>query len=89
MITSALFSFFSKILIVHCNININDKELAKTLSVHPYFLSNYRKGARNFNFERCVEIISILKESDLKSKGIGGNFDYSHIIDTLIKIISR
>ena len=89
MITSALFSFFSKILIVHSNININEKELAKTLSVHPYFLSNYRKGARNFNFERCVEIISILNETDQKAKGILGNFDYSHIVDTLIKIISK
>ena len=89
MITSALFSFFSKILIMHSNINSNEKELAKILSVHPYFLSNYRKGVRNFNFERCVEIISILKETDLKSKGIGGNFDYSLTVDMLIKIISK
>ena len=83
------FFFFSKILIMHSNINVNDKELAKNFISASLFLSNYRRGVRNFNFESCVEIISILKETDLKSKGIGGNFDYSHIIDTIIKIISR
>ena len=72
-IIGALFSFFSKLLIIHSLNSVSDKAIAQKLNIHPYFLANYKKGCSNYSFDNCLRIVSVLKKYDLKFKGIQSN----------------
>jgi DNA polymerase-3 subunit delta len=68
---TVLFSFFSKLLLLH---NAKDKSrtgLASMLKVHPYFIPDYQKASKIYSPSRVISIISWLREYDVKSKGLG------------------
>lgn len=67
---NSLYYFFSKILIVHSIKDKNQQSVASALKVNPFFAKDYIKGAQTFNVNKLVFIISILREYDLKSKGV-------------------
>ncbi len=68
---SALFQFFSKVLLYYFVPNKNDKsEVAKILGVSPYFLDDYVSASQKYNKAKVVKIISILREFDARSKGV-------------------
>jgi DNA polymerase-3 subunit delta len=70
---SLLFSFFSQLLHFH---GLNDKSprnVASALKVNPYFVNDYVTAARNFPMKKVSEVVSILREFDVKSKGVGSN----------------
>ena len=66
---SSLFYFFSKVLAVHFMNNETNGSIAKALQIPTYFVSDYLLARRNYSRAKVVEIISILREFDLKSKG--------------------
>jgi len=67
-----LHSYFSKILKFHFLKNkTNDKLVASALGVNPFFVKDYKSAARLYNPKKLVTIINLLREYDLKSKGIG------------------
>jgi DNA polymerase-3 subunit delta len=67
-----LHSYFSKILKFHFLKNkTNDKLIATALGVNPFFVKDYKSAARLYNPKKLVSIINLLREYDLKSKGIG------------------
>jgi len=67
-----LHSYFSKILKFHFLKNkTNDKLVASALGVNPFFVKDYKSAARLYNPKKLVSIINLLREYDLKSKGIG------------------
>jgi len=68
---SSLFYFFSKVLALHFMQSSSSREIATTLQINPYFIGDYQSAARNYSRIKTVEIISILREFDLKSKGYG------------------
>jgi DNA polymerase-3 subunit delta len=68
---TTLYYFFTKVLILHYTENRSTKNLAAVLKVSPYFVPDYQKAARLYSVERIKRIISMLREYDLKSKGIG------------------
>ncbi|PKP18821.1 MAG: DNA polymerase III subunit delta [Bacteroidetes bacterium HGW-Bacteroidetes-21] len=86
---SQLFVFFTKVL--KCSISKNkgnNQELAMEIGVNPYFLKNYLSASSRFNQTKCVTAISLLREYDLKCKGLGSNDDNSELFRELImKII--
>ncbi len=45
--------------------------MASALKVHPFFVSEYVKAARAYPPGKVVNIISLLREYDVKSKGYG------------------
>lgn len=69
----ALFKYFLNLLTYHYQkkTTSNTQELAKLLGVHPFFMKDYLDGARTFNAIKCANIISLLREYDMKSKGVG------------------
>ena len=69
MNVSLLFNFFSKLMIYHYIKNQPDEVAAKELGVSPYFLREYKSGVQNYNGWKTMEIISLLREYDMKSKG--------------------
>ena len=71
MTISSLFGYFSTILNYHFLEVKSQNNVASVLQVHPFFVKNYVSAARNYNIKKLVEIISILREFDMKSKGWG------------------
>jgi DNA polymerase-3 subunit delta len=68
-----LFSYFSKILIYH---NLRDKSrnnVAAALSINPFFVMDYQQAAANYTSGKITSIISLLREYDLKAKGVDSN----------------
>lgn len=67
---NSLYSFFSKVLLVHGSKDKSQQVIANLLRVHPFFAKDYITAAKAFNIKKLVFIISILREYDLKSKGV-------------------
>lgn len=71
-IISALYGYFTKLLIVYDNFKLDDNNLSRLIGLRSaYFLKEYRTAARNFPKGKLFEVFDILSEYDLKSKGIG------------------
>ncbi len=66
-----LFNYFSKVMTYHYLNGKSDREVAAILKIHPYFVSDYANASRVFNKGRLVHLISLLREYDVKSKGVG------------------
>jgi len=70
LIIGNLVTFFRKILIYHSLENKNDRNVVvQKLGVNPFFLNDYINAAKNYNLDKCVNTISIIREFDLRSKG--------------------
>jgi DNA polymerase-3 subunit delta len=73
LIMSSLFSQFQKILKYHAvkrnNKGIQSRDLAVQLGVNPFFLRDYDSAAQKYPILKVVQIIELLREYDLKSKG--------------------
>ncbi|MFC2079839.1 DNA polymerase III subunit delta [Bacteroidota bacterium] len=69
---NTLYSFFSKILIYYWIKDKSKDNLSEQLGVRPYFVKDYVDAARNYNANKVIQIIEILREYDLKSKGYKG-----------------
>ena len=69
----SLYFFFSKILLFHYTKDKSKMNLATTLKVGPYFVKNYEAAAKRYSAAKVVEIISLLRIYDMRSKGYEGN----------------
>lgn len=71
MVVSSLYNFFSKVYIYHSIKNSSDNEIAQSLGMRSsYFLQDYRIAAKNYNKPKTEQVISLLHEYDMKSKGV-------------------
>ncbi|MGJ8550337.1 DNA polymerase III subunit delta [Winogradskyella wichelsiae] len=68
-----LFSFFSQLLQLHGMSDKNPRSVASALKVNPYFVNEYIEAARNYPMKKVSYIIGVLREFDVKSKGVGAN----------------
>jgi DNA polymerase-3 subunit delta len=68
----SLFTYFSKIWLIHQARPRTDAELGELLSlrVMPVILNEYKMAARNYPLQKTEQIITLLHEYDLRSKGI-------------------
>lgn len=69
VVISSLFGYFSKILNYHFLEDKSQNNVAAVLGVHPFFVKTYVAAAKNYSIKKLVEIVSILREYDMKSKG--------------------
>ena len=66
---ASLFSFFSKLLTYHYLPDKSKNNVASALKVNPFFVRDYESAALKYNAKKTVEIISLLRTCDLRSKG--------------------
>lgn len=66
-----LYSFFNKIIVYYFLADKSKQSVAAALKINPYFVADYQNAAKVFPPKKAVEIISLLREYDLKSKGVG------------------
>jgi DNA polymerase III subunit delta len=86
LVIGILTNFFRKLLLYHSLENkSNTAYLAQKIGVTPFFLNDYIAAARNFNLDKVVVIISMMREYDLRSKGArGGSTDNGELLRELI-----
>ena len=84
LVLGNLNNFFSKVLLYHYSKDKSPKNLAGELGVNPYFVKDYEQAARSYNYGKTMQIISYLREYDLKCKGVESNTDYGGLMKELI-----
>ncbi|WP_066217655.1 DNA polymerase III subunit delta [Formosa haliotis] len=70
---SLLFSFFSQLLHIHGMQDKNPRSVAAALKINPFFVDEYLVAVRNYPMKKVSANIAILREFDVKSKGVGSN----------------
>jgi DNA polymerase-3 subunit delta len=73
LIIVSLYYYFSKLLLFHYTKDKSKQSLAATLKVNPFFVKDYELAARRYSAAKLVEIISLLRIYDMRSKGYNGN----------------
>jgi DNA polymerase-3 subunit delta len=68
---TSLYYFFTRILSYHSLKDKSSKKVASVLKISPFFVSEYQAAARVYSPGKVEQVISILREYDLKSKGVG------------------
>ncbi len=71
MTVSLLHSFFVQLLQYHGLKDKSKASVAKALKVNPFFVDDYIRAARNYPMRKVAQIIALLRETDVKSKGVG------------------
>ena len=73
MTISLLNSFFTQLLIFHGLKNKSREHVAKALGIRPYFVNDYSTAARYYPMKKVAQIIHLLRDADMKSKGVNAN----------------
>lgn len=68
-----LHTYFSKLLYLHGLKDKSPRNVASALKISPYFTEEYIVAARNYPMRKVSGIIAMLREFDVKSKGVGAN----------------
>ncbi len=87
---SLLYSFFSQVLKYHGLSDKSQRNVASVLKVNPYFVKDYTEAAHNYPMKKVSQIIGLLRESDVKGKGVGAtNLPQGDILkELLVKIMA-
>lgn len=70
MVLGFLYGAFTKVLLVHTLSDKSDASVASALKINPYISKEYVAAAQKYGFEKCIRIISYIREADAKSKGV-------------------
>ncbi len=68
---ASLFSFFTKILTYHYLTDRSKNNVAAVLKINPFFVKDYESSAVKYNAAKTIQIISLLRTYDMKTKGVG------------------
>lgn len=71
MTLSSLFNYFIQIFQYHSMENKSPSNVSSILGVNPYFVKDYINASLNYSMKDISKIISLIKDFDLKSKGLG------------------
>ena len=84
-VIALLFSFFSKILIIHSATDKSQSKLAQLTGVNPYFLKEYIHASQHYPLGKVIQNIHYIREADLRSKGVGvGSIKEGEILKELV-----
>ena len=85
-----LYNFFSNVVLYHTVSHQSPPTIASELGINPYFVKDYDEAARLYPLKFATRIISVLREIDLKSKGLGAvNMDEGELLKEMVyKIIN-
>jgi DNA polymerase-3 subunit delta len=82
---ATLFGYFQKLIIYHYLKDKSKQAVASALKIHPFFVSDYTTGAQKYSARKVVQVISLLREYDMRSKGYNTNVtDSGELLKELI-----
>ena len=70
MVLAQLFSFFSNLMIFHYLPSKTADAAAAEFKIHPFIARNYLQAAKSYNAWKTMNIITYIRETDARSKGI-------------------
>ena len=68
---ASLFSLFTRILTYHYLTDKSKNNVAAVLKINPFFMKDYETSAIKYNASKTIQIISLLRTYDMKTKGFG------------------
>lgn len=71
LVIGTLYNYFANLILYHTMRGQAAADIARALGVHPYFMKEYEQASRIYPLKEATKVISILREFDLKSKGLG------------------
>jgi DNA polymerase-3 subunit delta len=84
LVLGNLNNYFTKVLSFHYLKDKSQQNVARELGVSPYFVKDYELAARSFNYSKTLDIISALREYDLKSKGVESTAPHGELMKELM-----
>ena len=87
--TATIFGYFQKLMAYHYLPDKSKNAVASALKINPFFVTDYTTGARNYSARKVIQVISLLREFDMRSKGYKSNVsDNGELLKELVfKII--
>lgn len=70
LVLSQLFKFFSDLMMYHYLPDKSQGAVASELKINPYFVKDYQKAAQTFGAWKTMNIITYIRETDARYKGI-------------------
>ena len=85
-----LYSLFANILKYHGLPQKDKATVAKTLGISPFFVGEYITAARNYPMKKVSACVALIREVDVKSKGVGASaFSSNDLLkELLVKIMN-
>src|SRR5215470_265326 len=89
LILPSLYSFFSKVFMIHGLSTRDEKSVAASLSINPFFIKDYLKAANIYTYPDVEKLLLLLSDYNLKSIGINnsGTPDASLLKEMVFKMI--
>jgi len=89
VVTVALFyNFFSRLLqyhgIIYKSSGANPADIAKQLGISPYGLKDYQTAAKVYPMKKVSQNIAVIREIDLKGKGVNGTLTHDDLLKELL-----
>ncbi len=84
MTISLLSSYFTQLFLYHGLQDKSKANVAQKLGVSPYFVSDYVTAAKNYPMRKVSEIIALLRDADVKSKGVGAQISHRDLLKELL-----
>jgi DNA polymerase-3 subunit delta len=90
LVLPSIYNFFSKAYMVIGQSGADEKSIAASIGVNPYFVKDYLAAVRNYNYEGIEGGLLLLHAYNLKSIGIGsaGVEDASLLKELVVKMMS-
>jgi DNA polymerase-3 subunit delta len=90
LILPSLYSFFSKVFMVFGAGSNDEKTIAASIGVNPFFMKDYMQAARLYSYAGVEKILLLLHQYNLKSIGVGstGTEDGSLMKELVVKMMT-
>ncbi len=91
VVVSALYNYFSKVYMLQFLRHSGEQDMLKALKLRSaFFLKQYRAALKHYNRAQTEHVLHLLKEYDLKSKGVNNvsTDQYELLRELMIKILS-
>ena len=90
LIFPSLYTFFSKLYMIHGFNSRDEKAVAAAIGVNPFFVKDYLQAVKAYSFPQVEKAILLLNQYNLKSVGVSdaGTEDASLLKEMVYKIIT-
>src|SRR5687767_10884176 len=90
LIMPSLYSFFSKLYMIHGLNSRDEKTVAAAIGINPFFVRDYLQAVKTYSFPQVEKAILLLHQYNLRSVGVSdiGTEDASLLKEMVFKIIA-
>ena len=90
LILPSLYSFFSKVFMIFGAGTNDEKTIAASIGVNPYFMKDYMQAARLYSYPGVEKVLLLLHQYNLKSIGVGSTAteDASLMKEMVVKMLN-